>query len=179
MRITRGLGEWVNHNFTLCRFTWPFPFGVCLSWLTASARNPAPADSVGHAFLLRGQGAVFSPGFGRLCTNLRQRDWRADDLRCVGDLRASRQLRTERERTQHKAILFVGHSCGGRYAIWAAWRLFRLGITVDMIVCVDVAFPPPIPPNVLRAVHIYKSGLRLYPARPLRVRRCFDDYREH
>jgi hypothetical protein len=46
--------------------------------------------------------------------------------------------------------------------------LERLGITVDLLICVDVAGPFPVPGNVRHAVHLYRSRWRLYPARPLR-----------
>jgi pimeloyl-ACP methyl ester carboxylesterase len=65
-------------------------------------------------------------------------------------------------------VALVGHSRGGRRALAAAERLGQAGIAVDLVVCVDVAFPPPVPENVRRAVHLYRTGWRIYPARPLR-----------
>jgi hypothetical protein len=56
----------------LSALTWPFPFLVRPGWATAGVPNPNPAQALGHAFLLRGNGAVFSRGFGRICAALRQ-----------------------------------------------------------------------------------------------------------
>jgi thioesterase domain-containing protein len=67
----------------------------------------------------------------------------------------------------HGPVIFVGHSCGGRYALYAARRLEQLRVRVDLIVCVDVAWPYEVSGNVRRAIHLYRSRLRLYPARAL------------
>jgi thioesterase domain-containing protein len=64
-------------------------------------------------------------------------------------------------------IILAGHSRGGRRALLAASRLQQAGIAVEMLICIDVAFPPVVPGNVRRAVHLYRSRWRLYPARPL------------
>ena len=56
----------------LSAWTWPFPFGVRLGWLTAGAPNPDPQYALAWAFLLRGNGAIFSHGFGSLCGRLRR-----------------------------------------------------------------------------------------------------------
>jgi hypothetical protein len=153
----------------LSALLWPFPFGTRLGWLTARAPNPGPAEARGRAFLLRGNGAVFSRGFGALCDELRHAGLWADDLRCVGDRWARRRLLRDRAAAAPGGpVVFVGHSCGGRYALHAAHALQREDVTVDLIVCLDVAFPPPVPANVRRAVHLYRTRLRLYPAGPLR-----------
>ena len=39
---------------------------------------------------------------------------------------------------------------------------------VDLLVCVDVALPPPVPSNVRQAVNVYMSQQLIYPADPLR-----------
>jgi pimeloyl-ACP methyl ester carboxylesterase len=154
----------------LSAITWPFPFWVRLGWATAGARNPHPTEALGRAFLLRGNGAVFSRGFGPLCGALRRAGLWAEDLRCVGDLWLCRHLAHE-----HKAarllcpVVFVGHSRGGRSALYAARQLEQLGVVVDLLVCVDVAWPYEVAGNVRRAVHLYRGRRRLYPARPLRA----------
>jgi hypothetical protein len=43
----------------------------------------------------------------------------------------------------------------------------RLESGVDLLVCLDVTLPPPVPANVRHAVNIYLSRHRLYPADPL------------
>ncbi len=63
----------------------------------------------------------------------------------------------------------MGHSCGGRYALFTARELARRGIHVELIVCIDVAMPFAVAANVGHAVHLYRSRRRLYPARPLRA----------
>jgi hypothetical protein len=148
---------------------WPFPFGLRVSWATTKVCNPDPQYARGRVFLLRGNGIVFSRGMGILCDTLRGRGTWAEDLRCMGDRWARRHLLAQRDVGKRSGpVIFVGHSCGGRYALHAAHALEPAGLTVDLIVCIDVAFPPEVPGNVKRAVHIYLGGPRLYPARPLR-----------
>jgi hypothetical protein len=145
---------------------WPFPFGVRLGWATTRVPNPDAAHARGRVFLLRGHAVVFSRGFGALCDRLRRAGWWAEDLRCVGDRWARRQLRAHP--IPHGPVVFVGHSCGGRYALHSARLLEPAGVSIDLVVCVDVAYPPPVAGNVRRAVHLYRSRRRLYPAGPLR-----------
>jgi hypothetical protein len=153
----------------VCALLWPFPFLVRLGWATAWARNPPLEQARGRVFLLRGNAVVFSRGFGALCRRFRQAGLWADDLRCVGDLWVRRRLRRDhRAGRLHGPLALVGHSCGGRYSLWTAQQLERLGIAVDLLVCVDVAGPYTVPGNVRHAVHLYRSRRRLYPARPLR-----------
>jgi thioesterase domain-containing protein len=64
-------------------------------------------------------------------------------------------------------VIFVGHSCGGRYSLHVARRLQRVGIAVDLLVCLDVAWALPVPSNVKKAVSIFIGRPRFYPARPL------------
>jgi hypothetical protein len=152
----------------LSRILWPFPFLVRLGWLSARCPNPDPARIPGRVFFLRGNGVLFSRGFGTLCAHLRRAGVWAEDLRCVGDLWACRCLRAERRAGRlHGPVVFIGHSCGGRYALYAAEALRKEDIPVDLVICLDVAFPPPVPANVRRAVHLYLGGVRIYPARPL------------
>ena len=42
-----------------------------------------------------------------------------------------------------------------------------LGIPIDLLICVDVAWPYPVAANVKSAAHLYRSKWRIYPARPL------------
>jgi hypothetical protein len=152
----------------LSAMTWPFPFLVRLGWASA-VRNPPLDGARGRAYLLRGNGIVFSRGMRRLCTRLRQAGFWAEDLRCVGDRWACRHLLADgRAGRLHGPVVFVGHSCGGRYSLHAARVLQTAGVSVDLIVCLDVALPPEVPANVKRAVHLFRTYRRLYPARPLR-----------
>ncbi|SRR6266851_2375485 len=157
-------------SIRLCALLWPFPFLVRLGWATARTPNPDPAGARGRVFLLRGNGIVFSRGFGVLCDQLRRTGFWAEDLRCVGDRWAvGRLLADHRAGRLHGPVVFIGHSCGGRYSLHAAQRLEKAGIEVELIVCLDVAIPFDVPGNVRRAFHLYLSGPRLYPARPLRL----------
>jgi pimeloyl-ACP methyl ester carboxylesterase len=120
-------------------------------------------------YLFRGNGAIFTPGFGRLCSRLRTAGVWAEDLRCVGDQWACRHLLEQREeRRLCGPVVLIGHSRGGRRALHAAAWLAHAGVTVDLLVCVDVAFPPLVAANVRRAVHIYRSQWRVYRPGPLR-----------
>jgi acetyl esterase/lipase len=154
----------------VCAWTWPFPFGVRLGWATVSAPNPDIRQAAGRVYLLRGQAVVFSSGFATLCQQLRQAGLWAEDLRCVGDLWMRRHLRADQDAGRLRGpIILVGHSCGGRYALYSAQQLAKQGITIDLLICVDVAGPFDVAANVKEAIHIYRSRRRLYPARPLRA----------
>jgi pimeloyl-ACP methyl ester carboxylesterase len=148
----------------VCSYSWPFAFGVRLGWLTAGYPNPDPGKARDRIFFFRGQAVIFSNGFGRLCGALRRAGCWSEDLRCIGHRWVCRQLTADPPRGR---VIFVGHSAGGRYALLAAQQLQNLGITIDLLICLDVAFPDPVPANVKTAVHLYLSGWRLYPARPL------------
>lgn len=150
----------------VCALTWPFCFGVRLGWASTRTPNPAPQNARGRVYLLRGQAVVFSRGFGALCARFREAGLWAEDLRCVGDRWVRRHLRSEREQGP---VILVGHSCGGRYALFTAKTLARWDIFVDLLVCIDVAMPFPVSANVGHAVHLYRSRRRLYPARPLQA----------
>ena len=151
----------------LCSALWPFTTGVRLGWLTADHPNPENEHSRDRFFFFRGQGIVFSNGFGTLCSVLRRAGCWAEDLRCVGHRWVCRELIRMHTTRPIGRVIFVGHSAGGRYALVAARQLQESGIIVDRLVCVDVALPDPVPTNVRAASHLYLTGLRLYPARPL------------
>jgi hypothetical protein len=155
----------------VCALTWPFPFLVRLGWATASVRNPPLDEAHGRVYLLRGNGVVFSRGFGTICERLRRAGLWAEDLRCVGDLWVRRHLLGDLEAGRLRGpLVLVGHSCGGRYALYTARKLQEAGVGVDLVVCVDaVTFPHRVPGNVQRAIHLYRSRRRIYPAGPLRL----------
>jgi predicted alpha/beta-hydrolase family hydrolase len=146
----------------LSALLWPFPFGVRLGWASARVPNPDVDHARGRAFLLRGNGVLFSRGFGALCAALRRAGVWAEDLRCVGDRWACRRLIADRRTGRLRGpVILVGHSCGGRYALFAAHRLQAAGVAVDLIVCLDVALPPEVPANVKRALNLYLTRPRL------------------
>jgi hypothetical protein len=150
------------------RILWPFPFLVRVGWLSTRVPNPPAESARGRVFLLRGNGIIFSPGFAALCAALRRAGWWAEDLRCVGDRWACRRLVADHKAGRLRGpVVFVGHSCGGRYSLYGAEELLAAGVGVDLVVCLDVAGAPPVPGNVRRAVHLYRSRRRLYPARSL------------
>ena len=153
-----------------CALTWPFCFGVRLGWASAGTPNPSLEAARARVFLLRGNAVVFSNGLGTLCGRLRRAGLWAEDLRCVGDRWVRRTLIADhRAERLHCPIILVGHSCGGRYALFTAQELARWGIAVELIVCIDVAIPFAVSDNVRQAVHIYRSRRRIYPARPLQA----------
>jgi hypothetical protein len=153
----------------LWALTWPFSFGVRLGWATTRHPNPEPDRARGRIYLLRGKGVVFSRGFGAMCDRLRKEGLWAEDLRCVGDRWVRKQLRADQAAGRLRGpVIFVGHSCGGRHALFTAQQLAPLGIAVELVVCVDVARPSEAASNVRHAVHLYRSRMRIYPARPLR-----------
>jgi hypothetical protein len=140
------------------------PSLVRLGWLTARVLNPDPPRVPGRVFFFRGQGIVFSRGFGMMCADLRRRGVWAEDLRCRGDTWAVRQVVSD---PPAGPVVFVGHSCGGRSALFAAEELALAGVEVRLIVCIDVTLPPPVPGNVHTAINLRRTRRRLYPAMAL------------
>jgi len=145
-----------------------FPSVARLGWLTTTVDNPHADAARATVFLLRGQTAVFSRSFGSLCDRFRQAGVWAEDCRCIGDRWVFRFLADRVRQRAATPIIFIGHSRGGRRAIQVATTLATVGIGVDLLIGVDVAFAPPLPESVRKAVHIYRSRRRLYPARPFR-----------
>jgi hypothetical protein len=140
------------------------PFLVRLGWATAGVANPDPPRAPGQVYFFRGQAIVFSRGFGMMCGELRRHGVWAEDLRCRGETWAVRQIIIG-----HRGgpVVFVGHSCGGRSALFAAEELRAAGVAVDLIVCLDVTLPTPVPVNVRRAINLRRTKRRLYPAMAL------------
>src|SRR5207253_8298160 len=88
------------------------------------------------------------------------------DGRGVGDRWACRHLVAERVAGRATGpVILIGHSRGGRRAVAAAAWLDAVGIGVDLLIGIDVAFAPPVPANVRQAVHLFRTAYRLYPAR--------------
>lgn len=155
-------------RFRICALTWPFTFGVRLGWATTLTPNPEAQQASGRVYFLRGQAVVFSGGFGTLCKQLRQAGIWAEDLRCVGDRWLRQHLQVDHKQGRLRGpVILVGHSCGGRYALYSAEQLARWGIIIDLLICVDVAMPFWVTDNVKHAVNIYRSRGRMYPAQPL------------
>jgi hypothetical protein len=153
-----------------CALTWPFCFGVRLGWVTVRAPNPTAERARGRVYLLRGNAVIFSQGFGAMCDRFRRAGLWAEDLRCVGDRWVRRNLTADHATGRLRGpIVLVGHSCGGRYALFTARELARQGIPIELLVCIDVAMPFAVAANVRHAVHLYRSRRRIYPARPLRA----------
>lgn len=152
----------------LITLTWPFTFGVRLGRITTRMPNPVPEQARGRVLLFRGQGMIFSRGFGAICDRFRQHSIWAEDLRCVGDRWVRNHLLAEHATGKlQQPIILIGHSCGGRSALWVAEQLSNHGIAIDLLICIDVALPYTVAANVRQAVHLYRSRLRVYPARPL------------
>jgi hypothetical protein len=151
----------------VCSYLWPFTFGVRLGWLTVDDPNPPAAKARDRIFFFRGQGVAFSNGFAALCGVLRRAGYWAEDLRCVGHRWVYRELTAAANNNSPRGrTIFVGHSAGGRYALLAAQQLQQVGVTIDLLVGLDVALPDSVTANVRAAVHLYFTGWRLYPARP-------------
>jgi len=144
--------------------SWAYPAASRMGWITTKAANPSPSDARGAAYLFRGNGTIFTPGFGRLTDQLRSQGLWAEDLTCNGLAWARHQII---KAPNDRPIILIGHSCGGRSCLKLAALLEAVGVTIDLLICIDVAFTSPVPANVRRAVHLYRSCWRLYPARPL------------
>jgi pimeloyl-ACP methyl ester carboxylesterase len=112
---------------------------------------------------------VFSGGWAVLRDRLRAAGVAADD---VSDLDATwvgdHVLAQRRAGLLTGPVVFVGHSRGGRLSLHLAERLRREGVRVDLILTADTCKPPAVPVNVGRAVNLYLTKNRLYPARALR-----------
>jgi len=144
------------------------PFLVRLGWATARVANPDPLRAPGRVFFFRGQGIIFSRGFGMMCAELRRRGIWAEDLRCRGETWAIREILADHRSGRWRGpVVFVGHSCGGRSTLFAAEALREAGIEVPLLVCIDVTLPLPVPANVRRAINLRRTRRRLYPAMAL------------
>src|SRR5262249_6671526 len=133
--------------------SWPFPFLVRLGWATTTVPNPDPRDAIGRAYVMRGQGFVFSRGCGVICDRLRRAGIWAEDLRCVGDVWARRHLLADHAAGNFRGpLILIGHSCGARAGLHTAKKLASLNLAVDLLVCVDVAFAEEVPRGVRNAV---------------------------
>lgn len=158
---------------TLCRMmcslppailSWAYPAAARVGWLTTTVPNPSLKAAHGLAYLFRGNGAIFTPGFGRLTDQLRSVGLWTEDLTCNGVPWVKQHIMKEHG---SRPIILIGHSCGGRRCLQLAALLEATGISIDLLICIDVALPPTVPTNARRAVHLYRSRWRLYPARPL------------
>jgi len=129
--------------------------------------GPAPTVQ-GRVYVLRGQGFVFSGGLGTVAQRLQQSGVRTSDLSDWGAGGAVNEIVADRKQgTFRGPLVFVGHSRGGRQALGAAAALAQHGITVDLVVVVDAMAVPQVPGNVRRAVNLYLTQGRVYPAAPL------------
>ncbi|HQR07273.1 MAG TPA: hypothetical protein PLN21_10650 [Gemmatales bacterium] len=144
--------------------SWAYPAAARMGWLTTTVSNPSLNEAQGLAYLFRGNGTLFTPGFGLLTDQLRTQGLWAEDLTCNG-LPWVKQHVMKGHRSC--PIILIGHSCGGRRCLQLAALLEAAGISIDLLICIDVAFPPTVPANVRRAVHLYRTRWRFYPARPL------------
>src|SRR5947209_4413960 len=105
----------------VCALTWPFSFGVRLGWATTRHPNPELDRARGRVYLLRGNAVVFSDGFGAIGDRLRKEGLWTEDLRCVGDRWVRKRLCADHAAGKlHEPVILVGHSCGGRYALFTA-----------------------------------------------------------
>src|SRR5262249_30894744 len=131
-------------------------FALCCALAPARA-TPGPPDNpdepLGHVYLIRGQGWVFSGGWAVLRDRLRAAGARAEDVSDYGGgWVADDALARHKAGTLRGPVVFVGHSRGGRQSLFAAERLGHEGVRVDLVLTADVAIPPPVPANVTRAV---------------------------
>ena len=144
--------------------SWAYPAASRVGWITTTVANPPLSDARGVAYLFRGNGTIFTPGFGRLTDQLRRQGLWSEDLTCNG-LTWAQQQRVKAP--NDRPIILIGHSCGGRSCLKLAALLEAVGVTIDLLICIDVAFTSPVSANIRRAIHLYRSSWRLYPARPL------------
>jgi hypothetical protein len=148
---------------------WQIPMGGRVGWITASVANPEPLPTDARIFLLRGSGTVFSPGFGEICTRLRRAGIWTEDIGPAGDRWVCRYVIAEHRAGRLQGpIILVGHSRGARNVVETARELEKAGITVDLMVCLDVCLPPKVPGNVRQALNVYMSQPRFYPADTLK-----------
>lgn len=121
----------------------------------------------GRVYLFRGQGWIFSSGWAQLQSRLIDSGIRAEDIsNHAGNWAANDLIADHKAGRLSGPVVFVGHSRGGRTALAVAERVAQEGIRIELVLAVDVAIPPPVPGGVKRAVNLYLTRPRLYPARP-------------
>lgn len=133
----------------------------------AAAARPEGLSPAGRVVLIRGQGRVFSGGWGTLAGRLRAAGVWADDVPDRDGGVAERLLSERRAGLWRGPLILVGHSRGGRQALRAAGELAAAGQPTDLLITVDVAWPPPVPPGVRAAINLRLTRGRIYPAAAL------------
>jgi pimeloyl-ACP methyl ester carboxylesterase len=116
-------------------------------WNTGS---PEPGQTC--VFLLLGFGDLDgSEGMDKLAATLKSKG-------CFADLEPYRKWKAVAQvilRDRPDKLVLIGHSHGGVVAIKMAHQLKEQGVSVQLLVLLDVGRPDPIPANVDKAVHYY------------------------
>jgi pimeloyl-ACP methyl ester carboxylesterase len=64
-------------------------------------------------------------------------------------------------------VILIGYSLGGQNVVDLSYELGQAGIPVDLLVTLDAPDPPPVPPNVRRAVNLYQTVAGAFRGQPL------------
>lgn len=149
------------------------PHFVAIAWILATScgcntlpvgrvdaisRPPSPGMR-GTVCLLRGWRGLWSGGMDELAAELRSHGINAVVFRDEQWKAVARGIaRREVGQPGHSPVVVIGFSFGADDAIRAARLMQEEGVAVDLLVTIDPVTPPPIPPNVKRAVNYYQSN---------------------
>lgn len=137
------------------------------------------SHSKGEVYTMRGGlGGIFSKGMNRLEDTLENNYgiYAASTVWYKGNTLSQRIIQNYQTSQTYNPIVLVGHSLGANEQIQVAKDLNRVHIPVALLITVDAVIPAKVPPNVMRAVNIYKtsfvplfSGLKLTARDPKRT----------
>ncbi len=125
--------------------------------LTEAQHREVLADCPTQAYCLRGLIDVYSLGLNHLADRLMIEGIDAQVLNhMLWPVVAESILADSDAGTLVHPIVLVGHSYGSDDSIRIAEYLQPFGIEIDLIILLDATFPPPVPDNVGRCLHLYQ-----------------------
>lgn len=126
-----------------------------INYVRPEAKAFARPQYVGHVYLLRGFGDVFSRGLDDLGRKLRKRGVKVQVISHAKWAIAADKIIADRKKHGMKPVVLIGHSLGANAAILMAKRLRAQDILVAYLVTFAATAPDPVPDNVGRVDNYY------------------------
>jgi hypothetical protein len=126
-------------------------------WIQPNSDSPR----AGNAYLFRGLIGLFSGGIDAMTVKINEAGIRAhvfqeDQHELIGQVAADVYAK---HRDNHEPIVLIGHSLGADDAIYVARDLDKVGVEVDMLICIDPTRPPKVPKNVKICYNYYQPSV--------------------